>query len=78
MSGNSQIICLVARAYYLKRMVQIFREFLENLPDGLGIEKQVDGVIYSGEWSDGRRHVMGTVDFGNGTSYGRISKRSCL
>lgn len=41
---------------------------------GLGVEFCVDGGIYEGEWSDDRRHGMGTLYSADGNSivYGRF------
>ena len=44
-------------------------QFENGVPEGYGVEEQINGVRYFGSWSNGLKQGFGTVDFGNGATY---------
>ena len=50
-------------------MENIFGQFVEGLPHGYGIKTDTSGVGYTVIGSDGLKDGIGTIDFGDGSSF---------
>ena len=65
-----RIINSLAMEYLIRSGGLSIRDNSQNgLPEGYGVEEQINGVRYFGSWSNGLKEGAGTVDFGNGATY---------